>query len=140
MAAEGFEHYLPLVESIRRYGRQTKRFTKPLFTGYVFARVPAASKSRIYQMELVARAIPVDDEAQFLVQLDQVRKMVSSGLEMTAVPLLKRGRQVRIIGGPLDGLEGYVDDPSNPRGIVVSVDVLRQGLLVKVPAEQLHPL
>jgi hypothetical protein len=37
MAAEKFGHYLPLVESVRRYGQQTKRFTKPLFPGYVFA-------------------------------------------------------------------------------------------------------
>ncbi len=29
LAAENFEHYLPLVQSIRRYGQQTKRFTKP---------------------------------------------------------------------------------------------------------------
>jgi len=49
----------------------------------------------------------------------------------TVVPLLKRGRQVRILGGPLNGLEGFVDDPSNPKGIVISVDVLRQGMLLK---------
>ena len=43
MAAEGFEHYLPLVGSVRRYPSGTKRFTKPLFPGYVFARVPGAA-------------------------------------------------------------------------------------------------
>ena len=41
---------------------------------------------------------------------------------------------------PLNGLEGFVDDPTNPRGIVLAVDVLRQGLLIRVPAEQLRPL
>jgi transcriptional antiterminator RfaH len=138
MAAEEFEHYLPLIEHVQRYAKQTRRFTKPLFAGYVFARVPANGKNRIYQMELIARAIPVDNEARFLVQLDQVRKMVSSGLEMTVVPLLKRGRQIRILGGPLNGLVGFVDDPSNPKGIVISVDVLRQGLLLKMPAENLR--
>jgi hypothetical protein len=47
---------------------------------------------------------------------------------------------VKIIGGPLYGLEGFVDDPSNPQGVVLSVDVLRQGLLVKVPVEHLRVL
>jgi hypothetical protein len=37
-------------------------------------------------------------------------------------------------------LEGYVDNPANPAGIVISVDVLQQGLLVKVPVENLTPL
>jgi transcription antitermination factor NusG len=140
MAAAGFEHYLPLVESVRRYARETKRFTKPLFPGYVFARVPNAAKARIYEQELIARAIPVDDEARFLGQLDDVRKIVASGVELSVVPLLTLGRRVRVVGGPLHGLEGLVDDPSNAAGIMISVDVLRQGLLLRVPAGSLEAL
>ncbi len=140
LAAEALEHYLPLVSSIRRYPSGTKRFTKPLFPGYVFARVPPGGRSRIYQQELLARAIPVDDEDTFLRQLEDVRAIVSSGVELTVIPLLTRGRRVRVVGGPLHGLEGQVDDSSNPLGIVISVDVLRQGLLLKVPAESLHAL
>jgi transcription antitermination factor NusG len=140
MAAESFEHYLPLVSSIRRYASGTKRFTRPLFPGYVFARVPAALKARIYQQELIARAIPVDDEARFLGQLEDVRKIVASGLELSVIPLLTRGRRVRVVGGPLHGLEGLVDDATGSGGISISVDVLRQGLLLKVPAENLQVL
>jgi hypothetical protein len=69
-----------------------------------------------------------------------VRTIVSSGLELTVIPLLTRGRHVRVVGGPLHGLEGLVDDSSNVQGIVISVDVLRQGLLLKVPAENLLAL
>ena len=140
MAAEAFEHYLPLVTSVRRYSSGTKRFTKPLFPGYVFAKVPAELKARIYQQELLARASPVEDVARFLAQLEDVRKIVASGVELSVIPLLGRGRRVRVVGGPLHGLEGEVDDPSNPLGVVISVDVLRQGLLLKVPAEQLQVL
>lgn len=140
MQAESFEHYLPLVESVRKYAQQTKRFTKPLFPGYVFAQVPAEKKPRIYQQDLLARAIIVDDVPRFLRQLEDVRKIVASGLELSVMPLLTKGRRVKIVGGPLHGLEGMVDDPAHPRGIVISVDVLQQGLLVKVPAEQLQAL
>jgi len=137
LAAERFEHYLPLVGSIRRYATQTKRFTKPLFPGYVFARVPLERKARIYQQDLLARALPVADEAGFLRQLADVQAMIASGYELVLRPLLSRGRRVRVVGGALHGLEGLVDDPANPQGVVLSVDVLRQGLLVKVPAENL---
>jgi len=140
MAAEAIEHYLPLMESVRRYPSGTKRFTKPLFPGYVFAKVPAAQKPRIYQQDLLARAIPVDDERRFLAQIDDVRKIVSSGVALTVIPLLTRGRRVRVMGGALHGLEGLVDDSSNPRGVVIAVDVLRQGLLLRVPAESLQAL
>ncbi|MGD1030575.1 MAG: transcription termination/antitermination NusG family protein [Opitutaceae bacterium] len=140
MGSEGFEAYLPLVKSVRRYARQTKHFTKPLFPGYVFSRIPSERKARIYQQELLARAIPVADEAVFLRQIESVRAMVASGYELTVLPLLTRGRRVRVIGGALHGLEGYIDDPANPRGIVVSVDVLRQGLLVRLPVDCLQAL
>ena len=140
MKAEAFEHYLPLFASSRRYPSGTKRFTKPLFPGYVFAKVPAELKARIYQQNLLARAIPVEDVTRFLSQLDDVRKIVSAGVELTVISLLGRGKRVKILGGPLHGLEGLVDDPSNPKGVVISVDVLRQGLLLRVPADQLQVL
>jgi transcriptional antiterminator RfaH len=140
MAAEKFEHYLALVQSVRRYAQQTKRFTKPLFPGYVFAKIPVEKKARIYQQDLLARAIIVEDEAKFLRQLEDVKAIVASGFELSVMPLLTKGRRVRVTGGPLHGLEGYIDDPTNPRGIVLSVDVLQQGLLVKMPVENLQVL
>lgn len=140
MSAERIAHYLPLVQSIRRYGQQTKRFTKPLFPGYVFACVELERKARIFQQDLLARTIPVEDEPRFLHQLRDVQAIVASGYELTVLPLLTRGRRVKIVGGPLHGLEGLVDDSSNPQGVVLSVDVLQQGLLVKLPVENLQAL
>lgn len=140
MAAEKFEYYLPLVQSVRHYAQQTKKFTKPLFPGYVFAKVPVTQKARIYQQDLLARAITVSDEAKFLHQVADVKAIVASGFEFSVMPLFTKGRQVKIIGGPLFGLEGFVDDPTNPQGVVISVDVLQQGLLVKVPVEHLRVL
>lgn len=69
-----------------------------------------------------------------------MRAIVASGFELSLLPLLTKGRRVRIVGGPLHGLEGFVDNPDNPQGVVLCVDVLQQGLLVKIPAEQLQPL
>lgn len=43
LVAEKLAHYLPVVASVRRYAKQTKRFTKPLFPGYVFAQVPVGN-------------------------------------------------------------------------------------------------
>jgi len=140
MTAEHFEHYLPLVQSVRHYAQQTKRFTKPLFPGYVFVHLPLEKKARIYQQDLLARAIPVGDETGFLAQIAQVKEMVASGYELTVMPLLTRGRRVRVSGGPLNGLEGFVDDAANPQGIIVTVDVLQQGLRVKLPVDHLVAL
>jgi transcription antitermination factor NusG len=140
LKAEKFEHYLPTVGSVRRYAQQTKRFTKPLFPGYVFAKVPREKKARIYQQDLLARAIVVENVPVFLRQLEDVKAIVASGFELSVMPLLTKGRRVKIVGGALHGVEGYVDDPAKPQGVMISIDVLQQGVLVKVPAENLQVL
>ena len=140
MNAEHFVHYLPLVPSVRRYQNQTKRFTKPLFPSYVFVRMAPEKRARVYQQDLLVRVLPVDDEPGFLRQMEDVRVIVASGLELSLRPLLQRGTRAKVVGGPLHGLIGVVDDPANPQGIVLAVDVLQQGLLVKLPLENLQAL
>ncbi len=140
MEREGFAHYLPLVRSVRRYGKQKKTFTKPLFAGYVFTRLEPERKTRVYQQDLIVRALPVENEPVFLRQLEDVKTICASGLDAAIHPLMHKGRHIRVVGGPLHGLEGYVDDPANPQGIVVSVDVLQQGLLVRLPLDCLQLL
>lgn len=140
LTREKFAHYLALLESVRRYGTQRKVFTKPLFPGYVFAQITPEKKTRVYQQDLLVRALMVENEPVFLRQLEDVKAVCASGYEAALHPLIRKGTRVRVSGGPLNGLEGYVDDPVNPKGIVVSVDVLQQGLLVRLPLESLHPL
>ena len=137
---EACEHSLPLIASERRYGARIRRFTKPLFTGYVFAQVAPERRNRLYQQELLVRFLPVPDEAAFLRQLEAVKLLVSSGLEASLHPLLKHGARVRVVSGPLRGVEGMVENPKSPKGVVISMDVLQQGVLVAVPLADLKIL
>ncbi|MEO8864852.1 MAG: transcription termination/antitermination NusG family protein [Opitutaceae bacterium] len=140
LTAAELPHYLPLVTNVHRYVSSTRKFTKPVFAGYVFAQVAPLYQPRIYQQDLLAQAIEIEDEAHFLHQIEQVRAIVASGYALSVRPLLKCGRRVKISAGSLRGLEGDVDDPTNPQGIVLAVDVLQQGLLVKVPSANLQIL
>lgn len=140
LSAERMAHYLPVVTSVKRYGNRERAFTKPLFPSYVFARVPLERKARIYQLDLLVRTLPVEHEVRFLAQLADVQRVISSGFETTLHPLYKKGAPVRVMGGPLRGLEGVIDDPANPRGIIVEVDVLQQGLHIAVPLSDLKIL
>lgn len=140
METEQFEHYLPLALSVRRYGTHTKKFTKPLFPSYVFAQIPPSLKGRAHQRDHLVRMLPVDNESLFLRQMEAVKALVASGLELSLVPPLEKGMRVKVTGGPLWGIEGTIDDPSNPKGIIISVDILQQGVHTKLPAEYLKPI
>lgn len=140
MQVEGVEHYLPLVESVRIYEGKKRRHLKPLFSSYVFTCIPPTHRDRIYQQNLLVRALWIDDQVLFLKQLGFVRTVVESGIQTTLQPLVKKGVRVRISSGPFYGVEGYVESPDSPRGVVVALDILQQGVLVPIPLEQLEVL
>jgi transcription antitermination factor NusG len=140
LARESCEHSLPLIATERRYGARVRRYTKPLFTGYVFAQIAPARRSCIYHQDLLVRVIPVPDEVIFLRQLGAVQALACSGLEASLHPLLRHGTRVRVVSGPLKGVEGMVENPQSPKGVVISMDVLQQGVLVAVPLADLKIL
>ncbi len=140
LTREEFRHSLPLVASERRYGNRIRRFTKPLFPGYVFTRVEPTHRNRLYQQDLLVRLLPVPDEGAFLAQLAAVEALAASGLQASLHPLLKHGARVRIVSGPLKGVEGMVENPHSPKGVVIAMDVLQQGVLVAVPLADLKLL
>ncbi len=135
MIMEEFEHFLPLVSSVRRYGYKTKKFTKPLFPSYVFAKMPPIHKPRAHQFDHLVRMLKVDNQVVFLKQINAIRLMLEAGLELQLFPPLEKGTKVKIIGGPLWGVEGIVDNPKHPKGIIVMVDVLQQGVLARIQPE-----
>ena len=104
LTRENFTHHLSLIRSVRRYGAHRKVFTKPLFPGYVFARIEPERKTRVYQQDLLVRAIMIENETVFLRQLEDVKIICASGLEAALHPLMRKGTHVRVQGGPLNGL------------------------------------
>jgi transcriptional antiterminator RfaH len=141
LSAGAIEHYLPLRESVRDYGAGgKKRYLKPLFPGYVFAHVPTAQKNLLYEQQLIVRTLPIENERVFLQQIDQVKRLLSSGTEFTLKPLFTKGRAVRVSSGPLWGVRGIVHELTEISEVIIQMDVLQQGLLVKVPLSQLEVL
>ncbi len=146
MATSEIEFYLPLYQSTRKYfsrrirRHQIKYFTKPLFPSYVFCHLPLERKMEAYQRDYVVRLIRVENEARFLRQLDSIKRLIESGVELELCPPLEQGARVRISNGPLAGVEGVVEDPTDPDRIVVAVDILQQGVQTQIPQSDLEIL
>ena len=144
LESQDLDHYLPLYERQHLYHnhrlnrKEVKRFTKPLFPSYVFCRLPLDRKAEAYQRDYVVRLIAVEDEVRFLQQLDSIKRLIEAGVELELCPPLEKGTRVRITRGPLIGVHGVVDDPQDPTAIVVAVDILRQGVLTRIPDHDLE--
>jgi transcription antitermination factor NusG len=59
--------------------------------------------------------------------------VVDCGFEISLQPVLERGSRVRVIEGPLMGMVAQVEDKNRRGELIVTMDVLQQGVRVSLP-------
>ena len=138
--------FLPRVRVPSRRRDRHVMLVQPLFPGYVFlhtaatrqACIDVASTDGVVRMlgERWDLPYPIPDA-----ELESVRRIVFSGERMGPVPWIKVGDHVRIVSGPLAGLEGLVQTWRAGRAtFVVNVDLLRRSVGVEVAAAVLEKI
>ena len=141
LVARDIEAFLPslLVPSTRRDRRKMIRV--PAFPGYLFVRIDATEQAEVTSTRGVVRILGPTAARHTVVpaeQVEAVRQMLCSELQVDPFPHLKAGMPVRVKSGPLCGLEGYVVEKRRQLRFVVSVDLLHQGVSAEVSADQLE--
>lgn len=112
----------------------------PLFTGYVFLRSDEPQRVEALQSNRIAACLRVPDQAGFLEDLRRIKRVLDSGLSLYPEERIRPGSRVRIMSGPLAGLEGIVESRPGRSRFVVAVDFLRQGVGIEVDARALEPI
>lgn len=156
LSAKGFAPFLPEVSTRLRSqssGGQARsartgesRFVQtPLFPGYLFVR-DAMNKTRYIELLKVrgivrvledgwTRLTPVPDA-----DIDAIQRLVESGVPVFSHPHLRQGDRVRVIEGPLSGVEGvFVEDKQHKGRLVLSIDLLGRSVAAEVNAEDVTP-
>lgn len=140
LAATQHEHYLPLYQVEHQYEGRSRNYTKPLLPGYLFAKLPPGEHPVLRNQGHLIRLIPDANQERLLGQIEDIRRLVDSGLPTSLVPRFDKGTRVRVRSGPLQGIIALIEDTESHRGILIGVDVLREGLLVPVPQWNLEIL
>ncbi len=134
----GFAVTLPCYRSVRKYDRKTLVFEKPLFPGYVFLRIEPWQRQKVFQSDYVANLLDVPDQATFAAQLADILLSLESNLEIVLAPQIVAGARVKIISGPLRGLEGFVENRSGVTYVNLRLDFIGQAAAVRVEASELE--
>ncbi len=138
------EVFLPRVRVPSRRRDRRVVLSRPLFPGYLFIRfVPSRdSYVRVVSTDGVVRILGERWDALHVVpeeQVEAVRRIVTASADARAVPWLRVGDRVRIVDGPLAGLEGFAQAWRAGRAtFVVSVDLLQRSVGVEVPGDLLE--
>jgi transcription antitermination factor NusG len=139
---KGFEEFLPLYRSRRRWSDRLKVADLPLFPGYIFCRLNPQHRLPLLTIPGVLNFVgvgkipnPIED-----IEIAAIQTATRSGLSTEPWPFLEVGQRVRLEDGPLAGMEGILVGTSKPERIVVSVNVLKRSVAVAIERHWATPV
>jgi transcriptional antiterminator RfaH len=101
--------YLPQVTNEARTPQGRKiRSVLPLFPSYLFLFGKDAERLLALRGNRLVRVLEVTDQSRLSHDLNQIHRMLASGLVVVPEPTMPVGAQVRILTGPLTGVVGRV--------------------------------
>lgn len=136
LQAKGYEVFLPLYESLRRWKDRRKMLTLPLFPCYVFVRglrecrlgiVSTPGVHMILSRGNTEAAIPEQE-------VEAIRRSIDSKFLLEPHPYLHCGDRVRVTRGALEGIEGILVRRKNMFRLVLSVEMLAQSVCMEIDA------
>jgi len=137
---QGFASTLPCFDSAHKYRGKTVVFRKPLFPGYVFLELEPGQQESVRQNDIVANLLDVFDQETFRRQLQDILLALESNLGVRLAPAIGEGMRVRIKGGPLEGLEGWVEQRYGMTTVLLRLEFINQAAAVKVDADMVMPI
>ena len=139
---KGYDEFVPLHKSRRRWSDRYKELELPLFPGYLFCRLSPDAHAPVlttpgvlYFVGIGRMPLPIEDR-----EIEAVRAILASGLAAEPWPFLRTGSTVRIDDGPLQGLEGILLQLKPRHRLVVSVTLLQRSVAVEIDRDWVTPL
>lgn len=130
LTAMNIENFLPIQEEIRQWTYRKKKVERVVIPMMIFVHVDTAERSQVLALSAISRymvlrgehtpaVIPDEQMERFKFMLDYSEEAV----EMCTAPL-EPGELVRVIKGPLTGLEGELVEMDGKAKVVVRLDML----------------
>ena len=113
LTMKGVETFLPTVEKQRKWKDRKKMIAFPLFPGYVFVHTTKESDNLLSVLKVtgVVRmlcTLPGQPDVIPDEQITSLQKLVENKEALDPYPYLNEGQMVRIVKGPLSGIEGIL--------------------------------
>lgn len=141
LSAKGFEVFLPLYESTRRWKDRTKVLSLPLFPCYLFVRGGLDRRLQVVTTPGIHTILYRGEDIAVIPdqEIEAIQKAIGGPSAVEPHPFLRCGMRVRVTRGALQGVEGILIRKKNLLRLVLSVDMLAQSVSVEVHAADVEP-
>jgi transcription antitermination factor NusG len=134
LAEQQFETFFPTYVELHRWKDRRKEVSMPLFPGYVFFRGLLERRVQILSVPGVHFIVSAGQSPAEIPghEVDALRRAVHHGLPLEPFPFLNAGDRVRVVHGPLSGVEGLLIRKKDALRLVLSVEILGRSAAVEV--------
>ena len=141
LATKGFDVFLPLYESMRRWKDRQKMLSLPLFPCYVFVRGNLERKLQVVTTPGVHMILYHGEQLAVIPdsEIEAIRTVIDGRFRAEPHPFLKCGDRVRVIRGSLEGVEGILTRKKNLFRLILSVNMLAQSVAVEIDSADVEP-
>jgi transcription antitermination factor NusG len=141
LEAKGFEVFLPLYESTRKWRDRKKVLALPLFPCYLFVRGGMNRKLQVVTTPGIHMILHRGDGVAIIPEqeIQAIQRVVDGGLRAEPHPFLECGMRVRVIRGAMEGVEGILLRKKNVCRLILSVKMVAQSVAVEVHASDVEP-
>lgn len=138
--AMGTACWLPLIETVRYYGRHKVRVNLPLFPGYLFIKGTLEQAYAADRTRRVAQVLRVPDQERFGRELMMIHRVLHAGGELEPHPFLSVGTWAEVTAGPFRGTVGLVNEALKNGRLILQIQALGQASSLEIEAGLLRPL
>jgi transcription antitermination factor NusG len=134
------ENFLPVYASMRKWKDRRVKLDMPLFPGYVFVKLALRDRLHVQQVPGVVRLVGFGGTAAELPaeDMESLRMGLAGGIHAEPHPYLTVGRRVRIVRGPLMGMEGLIVRRKKGIRFIISLELIQRSVAVEIEAADLE--
>jgi len=131
---KGYEQFVPTYRGRCKWSDRIKEVELPLFPGYIFCRAGGAVSWPIVTTRGVIRIVCAGNRIARIEdrELEAIRAVVNHHFKAEPYKYFRGGDRVRIVDGPLTGIEGTVLSYRNKTWLVLSINQVQSSIVVDV--------
>lgn len=140
MLDAGYEVYLPLHIVPRKWSDRIKMVEVPLISSYVFVHVNEAEYYDVLSISGAVAYVTFEGKAAKIPekQIDAMRLSIENALPIEAHQgRLRPGQKVKVVAGPLVGMEGTVITEANKTAFIIDMRSIGYAFKVNLSAEDI---
>jgi transcription antitermination factor NusG len=139
---KGYEEYLPVYRSRRRWSDRIKEIELPLFPGYIFCKFDISRRLPVLIVPGVIAVVGIGKSpiAVSEQEIMAVQSIVKSGLTYEPSGYVTTGQTVRVQRGSLQGLVGIVLETKKNLRLIISVHLLQRSVSVEIDSDSVIPV